>query len=78
MDIQLVPLQLLLACTGPGLALVITDDDPCAYHVCKEGEVCKAVYNHLLQVPVATCRDVTANHSGGKYRFVAQPMRGRG
>eukprot|EP00731_Ephydatia_muelleri_P007597 Em0003g1845a len=58
---------LLLTCTGTGLALEISgmDDEPCAYHVCKEGEVCKAVYNHLLQVPVAACHEVAANHSGG-------------
>ena len=69
---HILPLQLLLTCTGTGLALEISgmDDDPCAYHVCKEGEVCKVVYNHLLQVPVAACHEVAANHSGGKCKIM--------
>ena len=42
-------------------------DDPCTYHVCQVGEVCKPVYNHLLQVPVAACHEVgTHHHSTGK------------
>lgn len=57
----------LLACIESGLALQTSglSEDPCTYHVCPEGELCKAVYNHLLQVPVAACHEVATNHSNG-------------